>query len=162
MKRTTTGTLGMILVLMTATFLSSGIAMAQDFGPRGERSPLTRQRFLENLPGMTEEQLSQISALGEEFKAASGFLREERKILHDQLEAALQSANPDAITVGQLVISQRDLREQRRSAQEDFRATFQSLLTLEQQEALEEMRNRRRRGRRGLGRRSGDFSNDGF
>ena len=161
MNKTRTGTLGMILVLVTA-FLTTGIAVGQDFGPRGERSPLIRQRFLENLPGMTEEQLSQISALGEEFKATSGFLREERKNLHDQLEAALQSANPDAITVGQLVISQRDLREQRRSAQEDFRATFQSLLTLEQQEALEEMRNSRRRGRRGLGRRSGDFSNDGF
>ena len=161
MNKTTTESLAMIMVLATA-FLTTGIAMAQDFGPRGERSPLTRQRFLENLPGMTEEQLSQISALGEEFKATSGFLREERKNLHDQLEAALQSANPDAITVGQLVIFQRDLREQRRSAQEDFRATFQSLLTLEQQEALEEMRNSRRRGRRGLGRRSGDFSNDGF
>ncbi len=161
MNKTTTGTLGMILVLATA-FLTTGIAVGQDFGPRGERSPLTRQRFLENLPGMTEEQLSQISALGEEFKATSGFLREERKNLHDQLEAALQSANPDAITVGQLVISQRYLNEQRRSAQEDFRATFQSLLTLEQQEALKEMRNSRRRGRRGLGRRSGDFSNDGF
>ena len=161
MNRTTTGILGMILVLMATTFLTTGISAAQNFGPRGEKSFLP-QRLLENLPGMTEEQLGQISVLGEESKATVGSFREERKNLHNLLETELQSGNPDPTTVGQLVISQHDLDKQRRSTQEDFRETFQSMLTLEQQEALEEMRNSRRGGRRGPGRHRGGFSNDGF
>ena len=53
MKRRTTRTLSMILVLATA-FLSSGIAMAQGFGPRGGGSFLPRQRVLENLTDITK------------------------------------------------------------------------------------------------------------
>ncbi len=160
MKRKTAGPMSLILVLATA-FLSSSLAMAQGFGPRGGGSFLPRQRALENLPGMTEEQLSAINALGEEFKATFGSFREERKNLHDLLEAELKSENPDATTVGQYVISQRDLAQQLRTTQGDFRETFQSILTLEQQEALKEMRSSRRHGRRG-GRGHGGFSNDGF
>ena len=148
MKRGTTGTLSMILVLATV-FISSGVAMAQGFGPRGGGSLLPRQRVLENLTGITEEQLSQINALGEEFKAAFGSFREERRNLHELLEAELKSETPDPTVVGNLVISQRDFAQQLRTTQEDFRVAFQGMLTVEQQEELEEMRNSRRHGRRG-------------
>ena len=151
----------MILVLATG-FLSSGIAMAQGFGPRGGGSFLPRQRVLENLSGITEYQLSQINALGEEFKATFGSFREERRNLHELLEAELKSENPDAATVGQWVISQRDLAQQWRTTQEGVPETFQSILTLEQQEELEEMRNTRHHRRRGFGRGPGGFSNGGF
>ena len=161
MNRTTTGTLGMILVLVAAVFLSSGIAMAQGFGPRGGGSFIPRQRVLQNLTGITEEQLSQINALGEEFKAAFGSFREERRNLHELLEAELKSETPDPTVVGNLVISQRDLAQQLRTTQGDFRTAFQSMLTVEQQQELEEMRNSRRHRRRGFGRHSGGFSNDG-
>ncbi len=158
MNRTATGTLGMILVLVATVFLSSGIAMAQSFGPRGGGSLLPRQRVLQNLTGITEEQLSQINALGEEFKVAFKSFRGERRNLHELLEAELKSETPNPTVVGDLVISQRDLAQQQRTTQEDFRAAFQGMLTVEQQEELEEMRNTRRHRRRG----SGGFSNGGF
>ena len=156
MKRGTTKTLSMILVMATV-FLSSGMAMAQDFGPRRGGSFLPRQRLLENLTGITEEQLSQINALGEEFKATFEFFREERRNLHESLETELTSETPDATTVGQWVISQRDLSRQWRTTQEDLRGAFQGILTVEQQEELEAMRNTRRHRRRGSGRDSGGF-----
>ena len=82
MKRGATGTLSMILVLAASAFLSAGIAVAQDFGPRGGGSFLPRQRILGNLSGITEDQLQQINALEEEMKTSFGFFREERRNLH--------------------------------------------------------------------------------
>ena len=106
--------------------------------------------------------MSRINALGEEFKANYGFFREERRNLHESLEAELNSEDSDATTVGQWVISQRDSAQQWRTTQEGFRESFQSILTLEQQEELEEMRNTRRHRRRGFSRGPGGFSNGGF
>ena len=162
MKRGATGTLSMILVLAASAFLSAGIAVAQDFGPRGGGSFLPRQRILGNLSGITEDQLQQINALEEEMKTSFGFFREERRNLHELLEAELKSETPDATTVGQLVIDQRDLAQQLRTTQEGFRETFPSILTLEQQEELKQMRNTRHHRRRGFRRGPGGFSNDGF
>ncbi len=160
MTRRTTRTLSMILVLATA-FLSSGIAMAQGFGPRGGGSFLPPQRVLENL-GLTEEQSGQIDLLREELRITLGSFQEERRNLHEQLQAELQLEAPDHTVVGGLVISGRDLGEQIRATQQNFRETFQSILTSEQLEALKEMRNTRRHRRRGFGQDSGGFSNGGF
>ncbi len=154
MKRRTTRTLSMILVLATA-FLSSGIAMAQGFGPRGGGSFLPRQRVLQNLPGITEGQLGQIDLLREELRITLGSFQEERRNLHEQLQVELQLEAPDHTVVGGLVISGRDLREQIHATQQNFRETFQLILTSEQLEALKELNTTRRHRRRG-------FSNGGF
>lgn len=148
MRRTTTGILGMILVLVTAGFLSAGITTAQDFGPRRGGAFLP-QRLLRNLTGITKEQLAQINTLEEEMKATLSSFREERRSLREGLEAEFASGNPDPTTVGSLVISQRQLAQQLRSTQESYRETFLGIFTLEQQEELEEMRNNRRHRRRG-------------
>ncbi len=153
MKRRTTRTLSMILVLATALF-SSGIAMAQGFGPRGGGSFLPPQRVLENL-GLTEGQLGQIDLLREELRITLGSFQEERRNLHELLQAELQLEAPDHTVVGGLVISGRDLREQIHATQQNFRETFQLILTSEQLEALKELNTTRRHRRRG-------FSNGGF
>ena len=161
MRRRTARPMSLILML-AAAFLSSGVAAAQGFGSRGGGSFLPRQRVLKNLSGITEDQLSQINALGEEFKATFGSFREEHRILRELLEAELKSHTPNATVVGKLVISQRSLAQQSRIAQEGFRETFQSILTLEQQQELEAKRNPRHPRHRGFGRGPGDFSKDGF
>ncbi len=148
MKRKTAGPMTLILVLATV-FLSSGLATAQDRGGRRAGGFLVPpQRLLEHL-GVTEDQSIQINALGERFKAASESFHAERRNLHEQLEAEFQSGSPDPAVVGSLVISQRDLAQRQRTIQGEYRADFQSLLTVEQQEELEEMRTSRRHGRRG-------------
>ncbi len=161
MRRRTARPMSVILML-AAAFLSFGMAAAQGFGPRGGSSFLPRQRVLENLSGITEDQLNQINALGEEFKATFGSLREERRNLRELLEAELNSQTADPTVVGELVLSQRSLAQQSRTTQEGFRETLQGILTLEQQEELKEMRNTRRHKRRGFGRGPGGFSNGGF
>ncbi|MCZ6485154.1 MAG: hypothetical protein O6826_05600, partial [Acidobacteria bacterium] len=65
---------------------------------------------------------------------------------------------PDPFEVGVLVISGRDVTNEIRTSQQDFRETFQAILTSEQLESLKGLHttlNSRRRS----GRRSGDFPN---
>ncbi len=151
-----------VILMLAAAFLSSGMAAAQGFGPRGGSAFLPRQKVLENLSGITEDQLSQINALGEEFKATFGSFREERRNLRELFEAELNSLTPNPTVIGELVISQRSLAQQSRTTLEGFRETFNSILTLEQHEELEQMRNTRRHKRRSFGRGPGGFSNGGF
>jgi Spy/CpxP family protein refolding chaperone len=153
----------MILVLMAAIFLSSGIVAAQRFGGRAGGPMLPPQRLLENL-GITDVQAEQITQLREESKSILGALHEEQKGYRQQLKTLLESEAPNPTDVGNAVIAARNLREEIGATQKSFRETFQSILTLEQQEALEQMRNSRRRGRRGHrgDRGPGGFSNDGF
>jgi Spy/CpxP family protein refolding chaperone len=163
MNRTTKGTLGMTLLLVATIFLSSGMVVAQRFGGRDGGPMALPQRLLENL-GITDVQAEQITQLREEAKSTLGALHEEQKGYRQQLKTLLESEAPNPIDVGNTVIAAHDLREEIGATQKSFRETFQSILTLEQQEALEEMRNSRRRGRRGHrgSRGPGDFSNDGF
>ena len=160
MNRTTTGTLGMILVLVAAIFFSSGMVTAQRFGGRGGGPMLPPERLLENL-GITDVQAEQITQLREEAKSILGALHEEQKGYRQQLKTLLESEAPNPTDVGNAVIATRTLREEIGATQKSFREAFHGILTLEQQEALEEMRNNRRRGRHG-GRGHGGFSNDGF
>ncbi len=161
MRRRTARPMNVILML-AAAFLSSGMAAAQGFVPRGGSAFLPRQKVLEKLSGITEDQLSQINVLGEEFKATFGSFREERRNLRELFEAELNSLTPNPTVIGELVISQRSLAQQSHTTLEGFRETFHSILTLEQQEELEQMRNSRRHKRRGFGRGPGGFSNGGF
>ncbi len=153
MKRTTTGTLGMILVLMTATFLSSGVTAAQRFGGRSGGSLIPPQRVLDNL-GITEVQQEQISQLREDAKSILGSLQAEQKQYRQELRTLLESETPDPTDVGNKVIFARNVGQEIRATQQGFRAQFPLILTPEQLTALEEFnsnRHRRRGSRRGFG-----------
>ena len=151
MKRGTTGTLGMILVLVAATFLSTGISVGQDFGPRGGDS-FPRQRILENL-GITEGQLDQITQLREEARTALGLLQEEQKAYRQQVRTLLESDAPDPVDVGNIVIWAHHVGQEIRNARQSFHEQFELILTAEQLTALEEFssnRHSRRGSRRGF------------
>ncbi len=155
MKRRTTKTLSMILVMATV-FLSSGIAAAQGFGRRAGGSLVPPQRVLEHL-GITDPgQLEEINSLKEAAKTALGPLQEEQKGYRQQLRILLELEDPDPIDVGNAVIRARNVGEVIRTTRQNFREQFQLLLTPEQLTALEEFNSNRHR-RRGFRRGSGGF-----
>ena len=164
MNRTTTGTLGMTLVLVAATFLSSGAVAAQRFGGHGGGSLAPPERVLEHL-GISDLQLEQIGQLREDAKSILGPLHEEQKGYRQQLRTLLESEAPNATDVGNVVIATRHVGEEIRATEQSFREQFQLMLTPEQLTAWEEFnsnRQSRRRGSRQGFRGSRDGSPEGF
>ncbi len=152
MKRTT-GTLGMILVLVAATFLSFGSAAAQRFGGRGGDSMIPPERILENL-GITEGQLDEIAQLREGARIELGLLQEDLKEYRQQAKTLLESgASGIAQEVGNNVIWAHIVGEEIRALRQSLREEFESILTGDQLTALEEFnsnRHSRRGSRRGF------------
>ena len=145
MKRETTGSLGMILVLVAATFLSTGISVGQDFGPRGGDS-FPRQRVLENL-GITEGQLDEIAQLREGARIELGLLQEDLKEYRQQAKTLLESGTPDPAEVGTNVIWAHSVGQEIRALRQSLREQFESILTSDQLTAIEEFKSNRHRRR---------------
>jgi hypothetical protein len=152
MKRRTAMPMNVIL-LLTAAFLISGLATAQDHGGRRGGSLVPSQRLLERL-GITDPvQLEGINQLAEDGKAALVILREEQKEFRQQLRTLLESEDPDPTKVGNTVIWARDVGGDIRAVREGIRAEFEASLTGDQLTAWEEFnsnRHSRRGSRRGF------------
>ncbi len=152
MKRTT-GTLGMILVLVAATFLSFGSAAAQRFGGRGGDSMVPPERVLERL-GITEGQLEQIMRLREGARTELGFLQGFLKEYRQETKTLLESGDAEiAQKVGNNVIWAHSVSQELRALRQSLREQFESILTPDQLTAIEEFksnRHRRRGSRRGF------------
>ncbi len=163
MKRRTAMPMNVIL-LLTAAFLISGLATAQDHGGRRGGSLVPSQRLLERL-GITDPvQLEGINELAEDAKRALGILREEQKKYRQQIRTLLESGTPDPEEVGNNVIWAHSVSEDISTVREGIRAEFEASLTADQLTALEEFnsnRHSRRGSRRGFrGDREG--SREGF
>ena len=153
MKRKITGTLGMILVLVATTFLSSGMAAAQRFGGHGGGSLVPPQRILAHLGIPDPVQLEGINQLVEDGKAALGALQAEQKEYRQQIRTLLESEDPDPTEVGNAMIWARNAGADIRIVRESIRAEFEASLTADQLTALEEFnsnRHSRRGSRRGF------------
>jgi len=142
-----------VLLLLTAAFLISGLATAQDHGGRRSGSLVPSQRLLERL-GITDPvQLEGINQLREDAKSILGSLHEEQKGYRQQLKTLLDSEAPNPTDVGNAVIAARNVGGEIRTTQQSFRDQFQLILTQEQLTALEEFnsnRHRRRGSRQGF------------
>ena len=157
MKKSTAKVLSVILLVATGLL---GVSMAAPQGSRGRtgRSLIPPQRVVEEIPEITVDQLGDIDLLREEAMATMEFLMEQQRQFRQDLRTQLDSEAPDPFEVGVLVISGRDVTNEIRTSQQDFRETFQAILTSEQLESLKGLHttlNSRRRS----GRRSGDFPN---
>ena len=163
MKRRTAMPMNVIL-LLTAAFLISGLATAQDHGGRRGGSLVPSQRLLERL-GITDPvQLEGINQLVEDGKAALGALQAEQKEYRQQIRTLLESEDPDPTEVGNAMIWARNVGADIRTVREGIRAEFKASLTADQLTALEEFnsnRHRRRGSRQGF-RGSRDGSPEGF
>ncbi len=151
MKKSTAKVLSVILLVATG-FL--GVSMAAPQGSRGRtgRSLIPPQRVVEEIPGITADPLGDIDLLREEAKTTMEFLLEQQRAFRQDLRTHLDSEAPDPFEVGVLVISGQDVAKEIRTSQQDFRETFQAILTSEQLESLKELHttlnSRRRPGRR--------------
>jgi uncharacterized membrane protein len=152
-----------VILLLTAAFLISGLATAQDHGGRRGGSLVPSQRLLERL-GITDPvQLEGINQLVEDGKAALGALQAEQKEYRQQIRTLLESEDPDPTEVGNAMIWARNVGADIRTVREGIRAEFKASLTADQLTALEEFnsnRHRRRGSRQGF-RGSRDGSPDG-
>lgn len=157
MKKSTAKVLSVILLVATGLL---GVGMAAPQGSRGRtgRSLIPPQRVVEEIPEITVDQLGDIDLLREEAQTTMEFLVDQQRQFRQDLRTQLDSEAPDPFEVGILVISGRDVTNEIRTSQQDFRETFQAILTSEQLESLKGLHttlNSRRRS----GRRSGDFPN---
>lgn len=155
MKKSTAKVLSVILLVATGLL---GVGMAAPQGSRGRtgRSLIPPQRVVEEIPEITVDQLGDIDLLREEAKTTMEFLMEQQRQFRQDLRTQLDSEAPDPFEVGVLVISGQDVTNEIRTSQQDFRETFQAILTSEQLEALREL-STTRNSRRRSGRRSGGF-----
>ena len=119
-------------------------------GGRRGRGGLPPDRMLRNRIGLSEEQLAHVNQLREDFKAIVEPLFEEGHAIRESLRTELESEAPFAETVGNLVIAGRDVRKQIRANHQNLRESFESILTPEQAEKMDEFKERR--GRHGFGR----------
>ena len=157
MKKSTAKVLSVILLVATG-FLGVGMAAPQGSRGRTGRSLIPPQRVVEEIPGITVDQLGDIDVLREEAKTTMEFLMELQRQFRQDIRTQLESEAPDPFEIGLLVISGRDVTSEIRTSQQDFRETFQAILTSEQLESLKGLHttlNSRRRP----GRRSGDSTN---
>jgi Spy/CpxP family protein refolding chaperone len=121
-------------------------------GEAGGPPPFRRLAFFLDL---TEAQVSQAQAIFEAARAEAQPLREQRRTLLEQLRAALDAAEPDPAAVGALVIDLDANRQALRAVHEGALDDFEAILTPEQLERFEVLREARRvfgrHGRHGRG-----------
>jgi Spy/CpxP family protein refolding chaperone len=110
-------------------------------GPRMGR-PEGMTRFL----ALTEQQQEQVRKVMDERQAEHKALREKLERNRDQLQQALDSANPDPVAVGDLAIEGHRLRAQERALREAQDQAVRSLLTAEQQVKFDALKALREEG----------------
>jgi len=92
----------------------------------------SRRGNLSEILDLTTEQQEQLKALRETLRTTVEPLREQKRELREQIDAAVDAGN--AQQAGQLVISERALREQFKAAHESFETSFEQILTPEQKQ----------------------------
>lgn len=90
---------------------------------------------------LTDEQIAAAKQIKEDLRAEIEPLHEQAQTQHQALRDLLDTDNPDAATVGQLVIDSHATREQVRAAGDNAKAAFVALLTPEQLELWENLKN---------------------
>ncbi|MEO6326223.1 MAG: periplasmic heavy metal sensor, partial [Thermoanaerobaculia bacterium] len=124
------------LVLLAAT---SARAQGHPGGPPppgGPGGPGPSPEAVATFLRLTDSQKAALGQLHEALEARVEPLRAQEKANHEQLEAALSAAAPDAAAIGRLVIAGKAIRTQLEAAHDAFDAGFTALLTDEQQARL--------------------------
>jgi len=153
MRRTPIVTLSLFVVLV-ASPASSLLAQRGRPGPPdidvGEAGIFVPPaQALQNIVGLSDEQIDQLEALKADLMASLEPLVEESRVLQEDIRAALDSASPSAVEVGQLVISSHMVRRDIREIRSLFRSEFENILTPDQLERLEDFKeDQLTRGRR--------------
>ncbi|HSL81761.1 MAG TPA: Spy/CpxP family protein refolding chaperone [Thermoanaerobaculia bacterium] len=105
---------------------------------------------------LTEQQIEAARALLEDLAAEVRPQAEEARGVREELHALLDTENPDPAEVGALVVELHGIRDEMRTARDGFAAAFSALLTpdqLERWEVLKDARGHFRGRHQGWGRR---------
>jgi Spy/CpxP family protein refolding chaperone len=151
-----------LAVLGTALTLAlGGSASAQPSPPErpeGMGPRMGRAEGMARALGLSEAQKEQVRQLMEGRRAEHEALREKIEKSQQQLQEALEGANPDPVTVGELAIEGHRLREQGRALRDAQDKAVRAILTPEQQTRFDVMKALREEGgpMGGPGRRHGD------
>jgi len=115
--------------------------------PPGERGRwMGRAEGMTRFLGLSEQQREQVRKLMDERRAEHEALRERLEKNRDELQQALESANPDPAAVGELAIEGHRLHEQGRALREAQDKAVRSLLTAEQRVKFDAMKALREEG----------------
>ena len=88
---------------------------------------------------LTEEQQASAKQLFQDLKAKVAPLHQAQQALHTQLKSALAAPNPDAATVGQVVIQMHQNRAQLKPVMQAFHQQLEALLTPDQLAKFKQM-----------------------
>lgn len=117
----------------------------------GERMVQQLTRLLE----LTPAQHDQLVTFTRQLETTVRPLRQQERANHEQLRTLLEGANPDPAAVGRLVIANKGLQEQIKTARQAFDTAFTAILSAEQQMGYEVFKkmafHRQRRGPGGPG-----------
>ncbi len=158
----------MLLLVVTAAWAQPGTRGPRPEGERGQRDRGgDRMARIVEFLDLTAEQQGLWKAAHEEHRASIEPLFEQMKVNQEALQSALDTDQPDALEVGEMVIAGKGLREQIEMSKEALDSALQSILDAEQLtkwEAFQEARGGRDRGPRGHEGRAGRtrFTPGGF
>ncbi|HVR95627.1 MAG TPA: periplasmic heavy metal sensor [Thermoanaerobaculia bacterium] len=130
--------LGLCAVL--AVLIVAGVAMAGDRA-HGRGPGIVRmhhQQFAEEL-NLTEEQQASVRQIHEDLRTRTEPVMEQLHQQMEDLEALLDTANPNPTEVGSKAIAAHATRTQLKALHDDFKTRFQALLTDEQKAKLAEI-----------------------
>jgi Spy/CpxP family protein refolding chaperone len=140
MRKTILTVLGGVAVALFA----GAVAGSAQPPPPGERGPgMGRPGALARVLALSEQQQEQLRKVMDEQRPEHEALREKLELNREQLQQALEAANPDPAAVGELAIEGHRLREQGRALREAQEKAVRALLSAEQKvkfEALKALR----------------------
>ncbi len=125
----------------------SGIAVAQ--APAAQ-APMARIARLKTFLALTDKQAADIQVLLKAHQTAAFPIRQDLRARNQELQNALDAAQPNAAAIGQLVIAQHSLKGQLRTLDLKLESDIAAQLTPEQQQKFEQLKSRMgKRARRG-------------
>lgn len=130
-----------------------GCALLLAIGPIGSgQGRGSRVARLKEYLSLTDTQVVEITTLLKKHQETAFPLRQQIRSANQELRTALDTPEPNPQAIGQLIIAKRDLRKQLRAINARLTAAIGTLLTTEQKQKFQQLRERRgRRGGRGLG-----------
>lgn len=135
-----------VLAALLFTALSS-VAVAQ--GHAGQ-APMARMARLKTYLALTDKQAADIQVLLKTHQTAAFPLRQDLRARNQELQNALDAAQPNAAAIGQLVIAQHALKGQLQTLDLKLESDIAAQLTPEQQQKFEQLKSRiGKRARRG-------------
>ena len=135
-----------VLAALLVTALSS-VAVAQGHAGQGTMARMARLKIY---LALTDKQAADIQALLKTHQTAAFPIRQDLRARAQELQNALDAAQPNAAAIGQLVIAQHSLKGQLQTLDLKLESDIAAQLTPEQQQKFEQLKSRTgKRARRG-------------